>query len=113
METQDKKLSELIIYVGEILKTYKRARFDCIIRNEQENQYLLRLKNEQVKVLSALEYKTAIEHILSLLDEEERYIIDNVFITKNDNPLWYLEHLSRSTYYRYKRKALSNFLLYF
>ena len=44
---------------------------------------------------------------------KEQEIIQNMFIKENNNPFWYLETLSRSTYYRYKRKSLENFLYYF
>ena len=115
MNLKNEPIKVLSQYVRDIMLTYKRAKIDCVIGNKtsSEKKYYLKFLNDEVKVLNAKEYTIAIESIIESLTDEEKEIIENIYIKCNTNPFWYLETLSRSTYYRYKRKMLENFLHYF
>ena len=115
MKLKNEPIKVLSKYVSEIINTYKKAKIECLvdINKAHERKYYLKFLEDDVKALSAKEYILAIESIIGSLKKEEQEIIENMFIKENNNPFWYLETLSRSTYYRYKRKSLENFLYYF
>lgn len=52
-----------------------------------------------------------INFVYTLLDNNERKIIMNDFVYKN-NKIWYLKHYSRSTYYRIRENAVVKMLKY-
>lgn len=47
--------------------------------------------------------------IFNILDDEDRFIIQNEVILNKKGP-WYEGYLSSSTYYRHRKKAYANFL---
>ncbi len=113
MNFENLPTKELVTYTEEILKTYKKALFDCNTIKDINKKYFLKLKSDGVYTLSAEQYKSAIENILNDMDEEESNILKELYIKRSKNPLWYLSYCSRSTFYRNKRKALEDFLFYF
>lgn len=50
-----------------------------------------------------------IEHVVSCLCDNDRFIIDNEVI-KGKRGNWYYEYMSSATYYKHRKKAYSNFL---
>lgn len=54
----------------------------------------------------------AVETALTQLEEEHKRIIINEYFKKSNN-LWWANFFSRSTYYRLKRLALTEFVSYF
>lgn len=82
---------------------------------EQSNliQYLINLSFRRQLAFEVNESSSnllvVIQHALNQLSVEQREIIQNDFIVKQDKN-WYLGFYSRTTYYRLKGEAMSTFL---
>lgn len=106
------------IYVEQYAKEYMRAKLNIAnyqflkstVREQDLNYNAIDLKKE-INYSYLKNYVTYIDNILSMLDSEQQYIIKKEFFgikTKN----WWISDYSRSTFYRLKRKAVTQFLMY-
>lgn len=68
-----------------------------------------REKKEKLKY--ALHYVKLFKETLSHQESLDKEMINNEFILKNDG--WWITKYSRATYYRYRNKAILNFLTEF
>lgn len=55
-------------------------------------------------------YVSRVESSLSILDENQRKIIDNDFFSQNQYPFWWESYYAQSSYYRIKKIAMKTFL---
>ena len=55
-------------------------------------------------------YVTTVKKTLAKLNDENRYIIKNEFLTSNNDPMWWSKYYSKSTYYRKRYFAIKQFM---
>lgn len=73
-----------------------------ILNDSQAKQEMLNLRTMSL-----------FDTILSLLSKELLLIIEQDFININQDPRWYLNHWSKTTYYKLKHEAINQFLFMF
>ena len=74
----------------------------------KENELGIRSSTERYLESSRLNVYH-IEHVVSCLNDNDRFIIDNEVI-KGKRGNWYYGYMSTATYYKHRKRAYSNFL---
>lgn len=66
-------------------------------------------KEEDIK----LHYSPKFSTILASVSKETKFIIENEFLSAQKNKLWWENYCSRSTYYKRRSHAISEFLYFY
>lgn len=74
----------------------------------KQREYLKRFKGNIN--LNNIDTISLFENILELLNRDECLIIQNDFIKGEEYSNWYLDHWSKSTYYKYKHEAINKLI---
>lgn len=75
----------------------------------------LRVTDERGKLCDKeklIQYTKYIEDILSVLSEESQEYLKNEYINSNNNSKWWMTKYNRSTFFKIKKNAIEEFLLY-
>ena len=111
---------DLHAMVLKIMDDYRRATIQ--MRSPQRKtlneimKYSLRFMNKTLDDLTPMQFILTVDAIIESMSDNVRDVFIAMFVTREyqTNPLWYINYnLSRSTYYRYRRKALEEFMGYF
>ena len=101
--------------VSKFFLIYKRARFSNIL--EQNNVFckgskkFFKMSSSSKDDFTNKKVIEIVEHILSNLNYYEREIIENVYLS-NKNAKWWMKYYTRSTFFRYKKSAISTILFF-
>ena len=94
--------------VARYLIDYKKAKNKLIyydaISNDENN-----LEMEKLKLEKYIEY---IDNVLEMLCKDSKVFIINEYIKNFNNKTWWKSSLNRSTYFKIRRSALDEFLMY-
>ena len=94
--------------VARYLIDYKKAKNKLIyydaISNDENN-----LEMEKLKLEKYIEY---IDNVLEMLCKDSKVFIINEYIKNYNNKTWWKSSLNRSTYFKIRRSALDEFLMY-
>ncbi len=95
------ELEKIVKYIGNIYRksiVRKEIKTGILQVNEESNTYKY---NDDLVI--------AIDCYLNECSRDTKCIIEKEYLNKND-PYWYLEYYTKSTYYRLKKKAILEFI---
>lgn len=92
---------------------YAQSKLIAFAQNAKRNAYIFKEGIEANKDAPKHERTVfAVDNALSFMEKDHRDFITNDYLA-NDDRLWWIGFFSRSTYYRIKRKAMTEFLAFF
>ncbi|WP_322935219.1 hypothetical protein RRG40_01150 [Mycoplasmopsis felis] len=96
---------------------YKDEMIKKLLSLKLKNEYLLKDTTKEIQqVEKCLEDKNNVIHtILNYLTPRNASIIEKCYLDKvtKHNTTWYSDHFSKTTFYKYKKEAVSQFVNYF
>ncbi|MGM9941751.1 MAG: MG284/MPN403 family protein [Bulleidia sp.] len=91
--------------IASLIATHYRQSLRKMESLEAQNAVAMNLKEYN----DAAEYVQRVDRALQDCSSDTRFIIRNGFL-KNSESKWYMNYFSRNTFYRLRRKAVSEFL---
>ena len=120
MDVKNEKTTDIEIAANRIMDDYRKAKIEISAygnkKDAEFNKYSLAFLNKKLDNLSPRQFMLTVDSVLDTLTDHNRELFLAMYMRREPayNSLWYQDYcMSRSTYYRYKRKALEEFMRYF
>ncbi|VDR41874.1 Uncharacterised protein [Mycoplasmopsis caviae] len=83
------------------------------IKNKQEAFSDKYSTNNEASFRSKNFFTDKFKKVFNCLSNVSQLIIKNEFMKRNENKLWYEDYFSKSTYYKNRKIAIDEFLIYY
>ncbi|WP_029512872.1 MG284/MPN403 family protein [Mycoplasmopsis iners] len=92
---------------------YKTVEKICNIEKYNSKRYHMLKTQKHFSVDKPFKPENRLQKVMEMLGEISKLIIENDFLTKYSDKNWYEDYFCKTNYYKYKNKAVEEFLYYY